>query len=244
VHQSDELVDEVRRAGARGLILKSAADDKLIAAIDALSKAAMHLAGAVVNRLRHIAAFFQSQEEKYRVLGPFIAEGLEQGQKAFHTIEPPSQEMHIRSLTEAGVDVHRALSEGQMEIVPWEAMQLREGYFEQYAMLRQLEKVFTDTTAQGFPITRFVANMEWALEPRPGVEDLVEFEARVNYLMPKFDDVAICAYDLTKFSSTMVVDVMRTHPAVIIGGLLQQNPFYVPPDQMIEELRQRSRAVS
>ena len=26
---------------------------------------------------------------------------------------------------------------------------------------------------------------------------------------------------------------------VIIGGLLQENPFFVPPDEMLEELRRR-----
>jgi hypothetical protein len=44
---------------------------------------------------------------------------------------------------------------------------------------------------QGYPITRLVANMEWALEDRPGVEDLVEYETRLNYVLPKYDD-AVC----------------------------------------------------
>jgi len=32
---------------------------------------------------------------------------------------------------------------------------------------------------------------------------------------------------------------MRTHPMVIIGGILQQNPFFVPPDEFLSEFRQR-----
>lgn len=32
---------------------------------------------------------------------------------------------------------------------------------------------------------------------------------------------------------------MRTHPMVIVGGVLQENPFFVPPDEMLAELRQR-----
>lgn len=28
---------------------------------------------------------------------------------------------------------------------------------------------------------------------------------------------------------------------VIIGGILQENPFFVPPDEMLEELRGRSK---
>jgi hypothetical protein len=29
---------------------------------------------------------------------------------------------------------------------------------------------------------------------------------------------------------------------VIVGGTLQQNPFFVPPDEMLRELRERATA--
>jgi hypothetical protein len=38
------------------------------------------------------------------------------------------------------------------------------------------------------------------------------------------------------------MDIMRTHPMVIIGGVLQENPFFVPPDEMLAELRRRHAA--
>jgi hypothetical protein len=38
------------------------------------------------------------------------------------------------------------------------------------------------------------------------------------------------------------MDIMRTHPMVIIGGLLQENPFFVPPEEMLEELGRRRAA--
>ena len=37
------------------------------------------------------------------------------------------------------------------------------------------------------------------------------------------------------------MDILRTHPMVIVAGILQQNPFFVPPDEMLRELRQRAR---
>ena len=36
----------------------------------------------------------------------------------------------------------------------------------------------------------------------------------------------------------------QDHPLVIIGGILQQNPFFVPPDQFLGEFRQRRAARS
>jgi hypothetical protein len=84
--------------------------------------------------------------------------------------------------------------------------------------------------------------MEWALLDKPGVHDLMEYESRLNYVLPKYDDPVICTYDLSKFSASAVMDIMRTHPVVIIGGVLQENPFFVPPDQFLLELRERRRS--
>ena len=44
---------------------------------------------------------------------------------------------------------------------------------------------------------------------------------------------------LAQFGAGVVMDIMRTHPMVIIGGILQENPFFVPPDEMLREMRQR-----
>lgn len=35
------------------------------------------------------------------------------------------------------------------------------------------------------------------------------------------------------------MDILRTHPMVIMGGLLQENSFFVPPDEFLRELRER-----
>jgi hypothetical protein len=53
------------------------------------------------------------------------------------------------------------------------------------------------------------------------------------------DDAVICTYHLPKFGGDTVIDIMRTHPMVIIGGILQQNPFFVPPEEFLQEIRER-----
>src|SRR5258708_28669358 len=74
--------------------------------------------------------------------------------------------------------------------------------------------------------------MEWALLNKPGVNNLVEYETRLNYVLPKYNDAVICTYDLTKFPASLVMDIMRTHPVVIIGGIFHENPFCVSSDQL------------
>src|SRR5688500_12224124 len=149
---------------------------------------AVHLAGSVPDRARHVCAFFHSRDEEYRVLMPFIAEGFEHGDRAFHIVDPDNRADHVDRLREAGIDTASAEARGQLTVVRWEDAYLREGHFDQNAMLALIEEVLQAGTAQGFPLTRLVANMEWALEDRPGVEDIVEYETRLNYVLPKYDD--------------------------------------------------------
>jgi hypothetical protein len=151
----------------------------------------VRLAGRALDRSRHVCAFFNSRDEEYRVLLPFIKEGFEQGDKAFHIVEDGRRPEHRRRLERAGIDVAGAEGKGQLEVRRWEDAYLREGHFDQNRMLALIEDVLRAGKAQGFRLTRLVANMEWALEDRPGVEDVVEYETRLNYVLPKYDD-AVC----------------------------------------------------
>ena len=198
------------------------------------------LAGKQVPPSQHVCAFFNSKEEEYRVLMPFIKEGFERGERAFHVVDPAHRAEHLRHLGDAGVPVADAESRGQLEVRRWQEAYLRDGHFDQGRMIELIQQVLREGKARGFPLTRLVANMEWALEDRPGVDDIVEYESRLNHVLPKYDDVVVCTYDLAKFNATVVMDILRTHPMVIIGGILQENPFYAPPDELIRELQARA----
>ena len=202
----------------------------------------VHCAGASLGQHRHICAFFNSVDEEHRVLRSFLKEGFERGDKAFHIVDPGFREGHLRRLAEAGIDVQQAMDRGQLELRRWQDAYLRGDRFDQDAMLMLIEDVLQSGAAAGYPLTRLVAHMEWALLDKPGVNDLVEYETRLNYVLPKYNDPVICTYDLSKFGASVVMDIMRTHPAVIIGEVLQENPFFVPPDQLLLEFRERRSA--
>jgi len=202
------------------------------------SKHPVRLAGSTLNHACHACAFFHTPEEEYRILLPFVQEGFQDKDKIFQIVDRRHRDERLLRIAELGIDVPAAERSGQLEVRAWENAHLRQGRFEQHAMLDLVNEVL-GKGKQGFGLTRFWANMEWSLEHVPGVEDIVEYETRLNHLMTKFDDVVICTYDLTRFSAAVVMDVLRTHPQVIIGGILQENPFYVPPEQFLEELRAR-----
>jgi len=152
---------------------------------------AIHLAGTTLDRYRHVCAFFHTRDEEYKVLLPFIKEGIERHEKAFHIVDPALRHAHVHRLEEAGIDVTACESSGQLEVRRWEEAYLRQGHFDQHAMLALIQEVLETGKTQQFPLTRLVANMEWALEDRPGVNDLVEYETRLNFILPKYADPVI-----------------------------------------------------
>jgi hypothetical protein len=192
---------------------------------------------ALDGKNRHICAFFNDMDEHYRVLQSFINDGFDQGDRAFHLVDPVRRDDHLRRLGDAGIDVEEAIGSGQLEVHPWEDGPLHGERFDQDVWLAGFEEVLQAGPGFGYTKTRFLAQMEWALVDMPGIEDMMEFETRVNTVVPKYDDAVICAYDLSKFGANTMMFALRTHPLVIIGGLLQENPFYVDPDQFLLELR-------
>ena len=179
----------------------------------------VRLAGSVLDRKRHVCAFFHSKEEEYRVLIPFIKEGFEQGDRAFHIIDGHRRQDHVRRLQEAGIDIAGTEGEERLVIRHWEDAYLQDGYFDQHRQISLFERALLD---------------------RPGVHDLIEYECRINNMFSKYDDPVCCTYDVSKFSASVIMNAMRVHPAVIIGGIYQENPFYVPPDEFLRELRERA----
>ena len=202
----------------------------------------LQFTGNTFDQRRHICAFFNSADEQHRVLRSFIRDGFDLREKAFHLVDPERRDEHLGWLAEAGIDVHEAMGTGQLEVRPWQDGPLRGGRFDQEIWLTSFEQALQSGPAAGYPRTRFFAHMEWALVDLPGVDDLIEFEARVNYVVPKYENAVICAYDLMRFGASVMIDALRTHPVVIISGLLHENPFFVPPDQLLPEIRERRSA--
>jgi hypothetical protein len=197
------------------------------------------LAGSHLGEARHVCAFFNNEEEEYRVLLPFIQDGFKCGHKAVHVINPGQNTNHRERLTGIGIDPAAAEKVGQLEVRTNSDVYIREGRFDQDRMLQVFEQLASGNVKGDFPLSRIVCRMDWVVEDRSYVDDVIEFESRVNDVWSRHDDAVICTYHLSKFGGDAVIDIMRTHPLIIIGGILQQNPFFVPPEEFLREFRER-----
>ncbi len=203
--------------------------------------APISLAGSQLGEIRHVCAFFSSDDDEYRVLLPFIKDGLECGDKGVHVVNPDQRQEHLHRLASVGINVDAAQQSGQLEIENNSEVYLRDGNFNQDRMLAAFEQMASGNAKGEFPLSRIVCRMDWVLGDQSRIENVIEFESRVNNLWRCHDDAVICTYHLGKFSGDVVIDILRTHPMVIIGGILQHNPFFASPEEFLREYRQRRR---
>src|SRR4029450_8496613 len=98
--------------------------------MDNQSEQPIRFAGSELGSQRHVCAFFHSPDEEYRVLLPFIKEGFNRGEKAFHIVDPKLREQHLERLRSAGIDVTEAEKSGRFELRNWADAYLRDGHFD------------------------------------------------------------------------------------------------------------------
>ena len=194
------------------------------------------LAGASMGQYFHACGFFRDRDEAYRVLVPFIKEGMERGEKGLHITNPGLRADHMQRLQTSGVDTDDAEQSGDLEVLTWDEAYLKGGRFDAEGMLGILEDAIRADVSAGYPSTRIIGDMGWALEKKPGVEQVMQYEARVNYVLAKHRKPAVCAYDVTKIDATTMLNLLRTHPLVVMGDTLTENPFFMAPDRFLAQM--------
>lgn len=204
----------------------------------------LSLAGSALDSF-HVCAFFSSRAEEYDVLNPFYREALDQGEKNLHIVDPALMNDHRERLSAAGIDAHGCEACGQLEVLPWHEAYLDEtGRFDKERMLDTVDRLTGSGRDAGYSRLRIMGNMNWVFEGTPGADDLIEYEAEVNEVLARNRQPAVCVYDTDRLSGAMVMDLLRTHPLTLIGGVVQENPFFTPPAEMLKELRKRKSSVA
>jgi hypothetical protein len=202
----------------------------------------VELAGCELGDCRHVCAFFVTPADEYRTMIPFMHDGLDHGERSVNVV-PRARADYMDHLRAAGIDVHAALARRQLQLLYSEDTYTVDGRFDQDRMLALLPGLLDKGRKLGFAKTRLVAHAEFVLADETNALEFAEYEARLNEVLPDYPDLVICTYDLGQVGAVSAMDALRTHPMVLIAGVMRKNSHYVPPDVFLEELHQRPRPV-
>jgi len=191
------------------------------------------LAHAQLRNHFHACAFVNGPDEERAVIDPFFFEGLRRREKAVYIVDPSHRDAHEARL--------RAASDAcdLVDVTTWNEAHLKGGTFDPVRMMAALEDMIRDHAATGQPPMRLVGQMGWITSRPPGIEQLVAYEASVNEVLNRGRTPTVCVYDVRKLSGALLMDLMRAHPLTVMNGVLHENPFYTPANELLVELEQR-----
>jgi len=196
--------------------------------------------GHKITEATHICAFFDSEKQEYDCLVPYFTEGLVQGEQVVTIRDAEKMGEHKRALQDRmPIPLDDSINRDQFKILASEETYLREGFFGHERMGLMLEEVLKAAAASPFKRVRTCGDMTWALRDMPGTDELMEYESRVNVFTREHDCTLMCVYDVNKFSGRAVMDVLATHPMVVMGDRIYENPYYVEPTDYLKTLLRR-----
>ena len=198
----------------------------------------VHLCGEVLPHPGHVCAFFDSRDQKYNTLVPFAKDAIAAGDEFINIVDADDRAAHIDTLSSNGVPVGHAMEDGRLSVLTTEQTYLRAGENVLPDLLEFLRGELTRARAENHCL-RTWGEMNWVQNGLVPMEDVLEYEARVNDLFPDFECTLLCIYDLARTPALLMSDLLLTHPYAILNGRLRKNPFYVPPDEYLEMLRAR-----
>lgn len=177
----------------------------------------------------HVCAFYRGDSDRDRLLEGYFGAGLTAGDKCIGVVDSEDTANRLRTLQHS----HGGQSprDGQLDLHLPESSYLSGGKFTTSDMLSFWTDHMLWAAADGYSFCRLAGEMTWALRDAPGVEHLIGYESELNRTTASYPVTVLCLYDLDRFSGEVVVNIVMTHPQVLVQGILIENPYYVGPDE-------------
>jgi hypothetical protein len=180
----------------------------------------------------HICALYFGNRERDQILMPFLRAGLDGGDKCVAIVDASEPDDVIADLGPL-LETDQHVQSKQLEMLSPSEGYLRGGHFSTREMIEFFDDVVsTAISTDGYPFARITGEPTWLFQEPPGADEFIEYESELNDFSPRYPQVLLCLYDLERFGGGIVLDLMRTHPKLLLGGLLIENPHYMTPAEL------------
>lgn len=182
----------------------------------------------------HLCHIYTTPEEWSVAVSAFLVTGLRRGERCHYIVDTHTADQVRALLYEQGVDVTTAEASGQLVISNETETYTRGGFFDPDRMIAYLITEAEKAVAEGYHALRGTGEMSWVFHGHPGSNRFVEYEAKLNRdLFPEYPVTGLCQYEWQRFGLPLLLDVICTHPTIIIGTKVYENPYYIPAAEFL-----------
>ena len=177
----------------------------------------------------HICALYSGPNELEATLAPYLVAGLVAGDKCVCVVEPESRSALVDEIGRH-VDVGTCIASGQLELFTAAESYLRRGVFSGDEML----EFWTDSLDRslhqdGFEFVRNSGDTSGVADLFDAFDEFARYETHINRLSAQYPQTVLCLYDVGLVSGGIMLDLLRTHPKLLLRGVLIENPHYLTP---------------
>lgn len=184
----------------------------------------------------HICGLYETEAERDEIILGYLGEGDLSGDLQLYCPVEQTEDIFKEKYYKKYPQCHGHVDDHEhFRIDNAKNFYYPDGTFSPVHMDKSLNEFYVESQKNGRRNVRTTAEMVWALEAIPGVEHLMAYESRLNYFIPNKPWISICMYNVNKFSGATIMNVLKTHPYAISGGIITQNPYYIDPDTWLAE---------
>jgi len=188
--------------------------------------------GVSVDPGSHICAFYAGDSERDEVLVPFLQEALRAGDWCVCLVDRVEASTILQTL-DLKPSTKSDLQSDWLELLTSAESYLVGGEFDTDRMLAFWERIYEETKARGWSFVRIISEMSWIVRDVPGVHEFVTYESKYNKISRQQPHVTICMYDLNVFGAKLLITILKTHPQVLVGNVVHENPYYMEPEEFL-----------
>ena len=195
---------------------------------------ALGIAGLEAEPGDHICALFSGERERDQILIPFLRAGLASGDKCICVVDGTPPGDIVATLGPVGQAA--ALTVGkQLEVIRSCDMYLRSGRFRADEVIGTWKAAIADAMYAGqFDVVRAVET--WSRrDVLPDINELMLLESEMNQYLPLYPQVIVCLYDIDRFGGGALMNLVKTHPRMLVGGVVIENPYLMTPDEVLDQ---------
>lgn len=181
----------------------------------------------------HLCCLYETEEEHRALNTLFLRQGLERDEKVLYILSTYTAETILDYLRSDGLKVETYLASQQLNILSANDTYTREGIFDPARMIALLSSETERALAEGYSALRVAGEAVWVLQGLPGSERLIEYESRLCTFFPYSKCLALCLYDRRHLHASLLLNVLTTHPTVVIGTEVYDNFYYIPATEFL-----------
>lgn len=184
----------------------------------------------------HICALYDGDQARDELVLSFLRSGLDLGDKCVCVLDERDHQVVLSEF-----DDHRsARSTGvaaQLDLLTPGETYLKSSQFSAAETLNFWSDTIGRAVGGGqFDGVRVTGDTTWLLSAAEGtIRNFMGYESELNRFVHQRPVSILCLYDLDAFGGGLLVDLMKTHPKLLLGGMLLENPHALSPDEFLAE---------